>query len=498
MVCSVCKGNLQNVPRSKMKTTTDKILTDIQKSYFSLLKDCFKEQYSKVLEANGDVEAGILNWATGKYEDDIVYITKRRLEDIRNFWEINLGGLNDALVSSELLPVYSISRPMFSKNQIISSGLYCDLFICHDDSVSGLANYENLPKSKLVTLSINLLRDLMDLISLESVFIPDATSPLAITCPGERDLNEQIQLQIIDRGKVLTVAFTNDLLGTSFTTWEEVIENTKTIIGSGAIRKSLRNPDLLPAPFSEPKNISERLSQCFERLRALQSQSQSNVPDKPIMSDLLTNFLSEFSVMESQIHGSLETDSAPLLPRYTWDLYKWRISKGNMDNSKLLGWEEKYTTAVVTSFQHENLDWLSNIPLDSLVELRRMGFLEEFRQRIRSARKRLTLKEGVNFETISNEIQKEIELAIAEHQESVHALEREAQELVGRETTKFLGKMWFAIASCVVPFLSLFGLTVDGVEYGSTMTETAKVLRSIPDRLKRGPWGMLMEVIKTR
>lgn len=478
--------------------STNKILTDIQKSYFSLLKDCFHEQYSKVLEANGDTETGILNWANGKYEDDIVYITKRRLEDLHNFWERHLSDLNSALVSSELLPVYSVSRPKFFKNQITSSGLYCDLFICHDQSISGLVNIEKLPKSNLITLSINLLRDFMDLISLESVFIPDTNNPLAIICPGERDLNKQIELQIINRGKLLTIAFTNDLLGTSFTTWEELIENTKTIIGSEAIKKSLQNPDLLPAPFSEAKNISQRLSQCFERLKTIQSQAKSYVPDKPIMSDLLTIFLTEFSVMESQIHGSLETDSVPLLPRYTWDLYKWRISKGNMDSSKLLGWEEKYTTAVVTSFQHENLDWLSNIPLDSIVELRRMGFLEDFRQKIRSARKRLTLKEGVNFETISSEIQKVIDTAIAEHQESIHVLEREAQELVGRETMTFLGKMWFAIASCVVPLLSLFSLAVDGVEYGSKMTESAKVLISIPDRLKRGPWGMLMEAKKIR
>jgi hypothetical protein len=475
----------------------NKTLTDIQKSYFALLKDCFNEQYLKVLEVNGDTKKGILNWAKGKYEDDIVYITKRRLEDIRNFWKINLSNLDNALVSLELLPVYSVSRPMFFKNQITSSGLYCDLFICHDESISALSNFEKLPNSKLVNNSINLLKDYMDIISLESVFIPD-TNPLAIICPGERDLDEQIELQIIDKGKLLTIAFANDLLGTSFTTLEELIENTNTIIGVEDIKKSIQNPDLLPAPFSEASNISERLSQCFKRLRFIQSQSLLTIPDKPILSDMLINFLTEFGVMEGQIHGSLETDSAPLLPRYTWDLYKWRISKGNMDSSKLLGWEEKYTTAVVTSFQHENLNWLSNIPLDSLIELRKMGFLEDFRQRIRSARKKLTLKEGISFDTLSIKIQKEIEMAIAEHQESILALEREAHELVGRETTKFLGKMWLAIASSVIPLLSVFGITLDVGEYGAKMSESAKLIKSIPDRLKRGPWGVLMEVKKTK
>ena len=63
-----------------------KKIINVQKSYFALIKDCFHEQYSKVVEANGDSKKGIRDWSSGKYEDEIVYITKRRLEDIESFW----------------------------------------------------------------------------------------------------------------------------------------------------------------------------------------------------------------------------------------------------------------------------------------------------------------------------------------------------------------------------------------------------------------------------
>ena len=61
-----------------VQTKTERIL-EIQKSYFSLLKDCFKEQYHDVLSAGGDSEAGIINWCQGKTHDEIIYVVKRRL-----------------------------------------------------------------------------------------------------------------------------------------------------------------------------------------------------------------------------------------------------------------------------------------------------------------------------------------------------------------------------------------------------------------------------------
>jgi hypothetical protein len=324
-------------------------------------------------------------------------------------------------------------------------------------------------------------------------FIPDPEIVLAIVCPSERDVNEKIESAIIDRGKYLTINYANDLLGTRFSSWEELKEKTQKIIGSQSIKKAIKKPELLPAPFNEPKHVSDRLNQCFTRLRIIQSQALHSKPDKPVMYDLLTNFLTEFGVIEGQIHGSLETDSAPLLPRYTWDLYKWRISSGNMDSSKLLGWEERRATAVVTSLQHENVNWLCNIPLNAIVELRKTGFLEDFRQRMRSVRKRLTIEEGVDFEKISREIAEDVKTAISEHEAVVDQLEHEAHERIGMETTKFVSKIWFAIASCVVPFLSLLHVIPDTVEYALKLKDNVKIMKDIPSRFRRGPWGILME-----
>ena len=470
-----------------------KRIISIQKSYFVLIKDCFRDQYLKVIEANGDSKKGILNWSSGKFEDEIVYITKRRLEDIENFWKQNIVDFRDSIISLDLLPVYSVSRPLYFKRQITSAGLYYDFFISHDESISGLRNFSALPQKNLANLAVNLLRDFMDIILLESIFIPDPEIVLAIVCPSERDVNEKIESAIIDRGKYLTINYANDLLGTRFSSWEELKEKTQKIIGSQSIKKAIKKPELLPAPFNEPKHVSDRLNQCFTRLRFIQSQALHSKPDKPVMYDLLTNFLTEFGVMEGQIHGSLETDSAPLLPRYTWDLYKWRISSGNMDSSKLLGWEERRATAVVTSLQHENVNWLCNIPLNAIVELRKTGFLEDFRQRMRLVRKRLTIEEGVDFEKISREIAEDVKTAISEHEAVVDQLEHEAHERIGMETTKFVSKIWFAIASCVVPFLSLLHVIPDTVEYALKLKDNVKIMKDIPSRFRRGPWGILME-----
>jgi len=475
-----------------VQTKTERIL-EIQKSYFSLLKDCFKEQYHNVLSAGGDSEAGIINWCQGKTHDEIIYVVKRRLGDLQNFWKRQRGELCENLLALDLLPTYSVSRPLYLKKQLASAGLYVDTIVYHDDGVSGLRNFEMLPSAKLLSLAINLMRDYIDLLLLERCFTSTLDVPFAILCPGERDFDPEIEKQIIERSLNFVTMYANDLLAARFSSWEDVRVNTEKIEGASAIRSAIKKPDILPAPFREPKSDTDRLSQCFQRMRMLQDQSQSIKPKHPNLKDLLVSFLTEFGVLEGQIHGSVELDLAPLFPRYTWALYKWRVEKGNIENSRVLGWEERQTSAIATAIQHENLDWLSNIPIDAVIELRESGFLEDFRYRLRQARKRMTLEEAVDFTKLAQSVQQDIESTISEHEVKIKELEREAHSRIKSETKSFLGKISLGIASFWFPPISIMNMVTDAYKYASEIVRNKRLLSNIPERLRRGPLGLLIE-----
>jgi hypothetical protein len=164
---------------------------------------------------------------------------------------------------------------------------------------------------------MNLMRDYVDLLLLERCFTSTLDIPFAILCPGERDFNHEIEKQIIERSLNFITVYANDLLGARFSCWEDV--RTEKIEGASAIRSAIKKPDILPAPFREPKSDTDRLSQCFQRMGMLQDQSQLIKSEHPNLKDLFVSFLTEFSVLEAQIHGSVELDLAPLFPRYTWD-----------------------------------------------------------------------------------------------------------------------------------------------------------------------------------
>lgn len=468
-------------------------LKEIQKIYFSLLKDCFKEQYESVKTEGGDVEKGIKKWINGSKEGDLVYTFKRRLEDLENFWKRNYEELKENIISLDILPIYSVSRPMFLKRQISSAGLYVDTIVCHDETISGVRNLNILPPQKGISIAVNLLRDYLDLLSLEQCFISDLETPFAIVCPGGRDFDFDVEKNIIIYSKELMTQYTNDLLETHYNNLEEVEENTKKIVGSRDIKKAIKKLNILPAPFKEPKNDIERLSQCFMRMRILEKQSKVYIYDKPRLWDLIVSFLTELSVLEGQLHGSIELDLAPIFPRYTWDLYKWRVDKGNLENSKILGWEERQISAITTAMQYENLDWLSNITPDGIIELRKEGFLEEFRQSIRLARKRMTLEEGADFAGLAKTVEEDIKAAIAEHIESNKRLEEEACKRLKIETGKLLGKISLGIASFFIPPISILNFIADAKKYASELLKNRKILNSIPSRLRRGPWGLMIE-----
>lgn len=471
---------------------TDQVI-EIESSYFALLSDCFRAQKIEVTQAGGDVECGIRKWAYGKSHEQIVNTIKPRLEDIRDFWRQYYEGLRTNLISLDILPVYSVSRPQFLQTQLASAGLYVDTVVCHDDTLSGLTNFSFLPREKRLTLAMNTLFDCLAMLQLQHCFTTRLEVPFAVLCPGERDFDLNIEARMMESSLNLVTAYANDLLQTSYSNWEEVRPATQEIVGAKAIKKAIRRTEILPAPFRDPKNARDRLSQCFERMRMIQAQSLSAKPQQPSLKDLLMSFTTVLGVIESQLHGSVELDLAPLFPRYAWDLYKWRVQRGNFENAKILGWEERQTTAIATAIQHEDLDWLSAIPLEAVIRLRQEGFLEDFRIRLRQARKRMTLEEASDFAAVSRLVVRDIETAIEEHVANIRTLEQEARDHLRSETGNFVGKMSLGIASFWLPPIAIIGLIKNAKEYAEQIIKTKRLRASMPDRLRRGPWGMLME-----
>lgn len=447
-----------------------KRIIQVQRSYFSLLKDYFGQQHAEVTRLGGDSERYLRGWLMGQAEKDVIYKMRRCLEDIEGFWSIQYQDLRTSITSLDFLPVYTVSRPMYLAKQIASAGLYVDTIVCHDDFISGLRNFdvETINKTQL---AVGLLRDLLDLLSLESCFVADLEFPLAVVCPGERDFNIDTEIQLINQSLQLVTNFANELLDSNHSDWQEVVASTGKVVGSRAIKEAIKRMELLPAPFREPKNGADRLSQCFERMRHLQRQVLLPWSKQPILKDLLVSFLTPMGVLEGQLHGSLELDLAPLFPRYVWDLYKWRAHRGSVESARALGWEERHTSAIATAFQHESLDWLGNIPLSGIIELREQGFMEDFRQRIRVARKRLAIEEGLDFANVAQKVNEQIELAIAEHVDSVTTLEREVHKRLKSEGAKYLEKVSLGIAAFICWPIAVFNLVK---ETGAFITDVVK------------------------
>jgi hypothetical protein len=466
---------------------------EIQKSYFTLLSDCFRAQNAEVVQAGGDVENGIRKWACGKSHEQVIDTIRHGMEELRDFWRDYYEELRTNLISLDILPVYSISRPRYLRRQLTSAGLYVDTMVCHDDTLSGLANFSFLPPEKMLTLVMNSLFDCVGMLQLQSCFTSNLDIPFAVFCPGERDFDPNIESRMIASSLELVTAYANDLLQTRYSDWEEVELATHKIVGAEAIKKAIKRSEILPAPLREPKNDRDKLSQCFERMRMLQAQALPASPQRPNLKDLLISFMTVLGVIESQLHGSVELDLAPLFPRYAWDLYRWRVQQGNLENARILGWEERQTSAIATGIQHEDLDWLSTIPVEAIIRLRQDGFLEDFRIRLRQVRKRMTLEESSDFSAVAQQAIHDLEAAIEEHVASIQTLEQQARDHLRLKTGNFVGKMSLGIASFWFPPIAIIDLIENTRQYAEEVIKTKRLQASLPDRLRRGPWGMLME-----
>lgn len=83
--------------------------------------------------------------------------------------------------------------------------------------------------------------------------------------------------------------------------------------------------------------------------------------------------------------------------------------------------------------------------------------------------------------------------AITGHVANTKSLEHEARRRLKLETGKILGRVSFGIASFWFPPIAIMGLIKDAKKYIEEIIKTRRLSKSMPDRLRRGPWGILME-----
>jgi hypothetical protein len=224
---------------------------------------------------------------------------------------------------------------------------------------------------------------------------------------------------------------------------------------TGEFFAAVEGAQLLVAQDCQPDMpLNEQVAQYRRWIKTWRSEAHLrqtvDLPDSLfVLSCILERLAPQYHILEN----ADELCAQPMfcLPQH-WHYYKLCTNhlEGRLRSADVINAE---SIAAIRAMNEPNLQWLGNVPIESLVELRRNNENEEFRRRLNAYTKTLGEASLCDLNRVSGEVARGIAALIAEHQRTV----REIRAKYSRSYSVTAVASWISVAATLVPALAPLG-----------------------------------------
>jgi hypothetical protein len=220
------------------------------------------------------------------------------------------------------------------------------------------------------------------------------------------------------------VLITNDLYDKDFQIYKDVEEFYDRFKGPEEAIKEAKKPELL---YWSDTASSDPFEQWNDNYRALvkdlnaEEQTETFQGINPLLFSIRSRMLQANMVM----FGASYHKAAPLMAApvsFHWMNWKIRVNRNMI--TKELGANSNLDIPLTNALLSRELKWLSNVPIESVIELRKKGKLSELRSIINKETERFANSPFNEIETIAHQVDFNLTTALNQHQDEVEQLDK--------------------------------------------------------------------------
>jgi hypothetical protein len=311
---------------------------------------------------------------------------------------------------------------------------------------------------------VQLLETIFFLLRLKPVVDADLGYPPLILFPSYERLlavNDPVTRSRMDR---FQAGMFSQFLSRQFSSVEELIQYVESegqaFINTVAARRLFVAPG---GPIDEPLDLAlERYRSEIKQWRTEEYVARLEALPK---SSLLCNAILER--LEPQYHlieNATEMRAQPLLSVEQQAYYFHLCASATEDLLQRLDFISPRTRSTIEALGKKSFEWLSNVPIGALVEMRVNNENEKFRERLSKATSELNDAGLADLDRVANEISHGIGSLLNEHRQSARKLEEKYKP-------KFVGmaaKGWATVGALLMPYLTPLIATVSGLGLGGS------------------------------
>lgn len=415
---------------------------------------------------------------------------------VNEFWQ-----LNSKTIDAEIRKLPGLKArfggdigPQISDAIFQRAGLYFESIVVPDPLLRIVRLPERLNKNE----DYYFLKYSINQVMLKDVYLADVFPPIAILAGDVELENNNIQ-DHSNVAKYDCVLLTNNLYEKNFDNYTEIQSFFNHFRSAREAITAARKPELLYWDEDTPLDPLEQWETNVKKAR-LDWKNQDSRKQTDHANFLLFNLMSRMLQANMVLFGASTYDANPLIAApvsFHWLNLKIRVNRDLIAQN--LGLERNLDLALTNALLSRDLKWLSNIPLDSLIELRKKGQLSELRSVINQETVRLATSKLNNLDVITNQVDYNIKSALERHQEEIDEIDK-----VFRSEMSTLGSSFLlSIAGAFQPLL--LPLAPEWIAKLSTIIGTTSLTAIIPATLKylrekktvgKSPIGILWQAKK--
>lgn len=476
------------------------VFTQILDPYFNWLEELFGKLANEARKHNVD---------PGEIAKDYLSIPKRKdsfysngmdyvCDQIINYWSHSAPLINEALAATPGMKgrFGGDLGPQLHNQVFERTGLYFDTLIVPDP----LLRVASMPSDAFKTKDYLLIKYGITQLLLKNVYFADVFPPIAVLVPEPELLAKTDHFsKLSDQAMIDTVVLVNDMFGREFDSFNETKDFFASLKTPTSAIRELKKPekffwdeDIELKASLQLDALTEGTYRDFD-LKELPTSAQG-------ASFLLFTLHSRMMQINDLWHkcnlqGAHPIVSAPV--SYHWLTYK--LNEGQKLFAQHLELDQSLNLRLTNALLSQQLDWLGNLTLEQLIELRKKGYLRELRAVVSAGLDSLSRANLDNIDLITNQVDLNLSTELQKHQNELQDLQKSMKFDLAVSVPSLLLSITAAIQPSIAPLAPDWALALGGVvgatSLKSIVSSTIKYLQE-HRRLGRTPAGILWKAKK--
>lgn len=421
-------------------------LAKIQTVYFDFLFTQFGHLYKQMVEAKAN-PAQVANAMArdSDFCEHIRNIFPELAHTVQEFWSsvadsatyhLQDGRQLKATFAGDLFPAHW-------ENAVSTAGLYVDTIVlpCPFSRIAPLEKV--MPSHELVAI---LFKHVLTAMTYRELATADIDPPLVLVAPDPRDLGEENKIILVEGSEILSCKHAEYLFDRPFESLAHLAEFCGELTTIDQVIAEISGKDRLI--FDSAWGRDPR----FQLEQAMKAPAHQVLHEGVAGNAVLTACAGRMPQAFATQANSQRVGGTPLICAETsWLYYTWMLEyQGAPVVEDPHHRQTMHVTRALTTEMGNNLEWLGNVPPETVLEIRKQGLAEEVRSILGSGISDLIGINPNNYFRTADQVIENLERAFREHQKALSEAKQKKLKLYGIDVPACLAVGGVAVAAALI------------------------------------------------